>query len=89
MSPELEQRVREHAYSIWEREGRPHGRAEAHWLQALADLREAGHAKRRPRGPSGQLRGARLRGWSPDQALEILPPRRRQWCTVQAGAGRA
>jgi Protein of unknown function (DUF2934) len=29
-----EQRIRERAYGIWEREGRPEGRQEAHWEQA-------------------------------------------------------
>jgi hypothetical protein len=30
--------IREAAYFIWKREGRPDGRAEDHWLQAVADL---------------------------------------------------
>jgi len=39
---EREQRIRERAYRIWEEEGRPQGRAEAHWekareLEAQAD----------------------------------------------------
>jgi hypothetical protein len=29
-----EQRIREHAYRIWERDGRPDGRADAHWEEA-------------------------------------------------------
>jgi hypothetical protein len=29
-----EQIVRDAAYAIWEKEGRPEGRAEAHWRQA-------------------------------------------------------
>ncbi len=28
--------IRERAYFIWEREGRPDGRAQDHWLQAVA-----------------------------------------------------
>ena len=31
-------RVRERAYAIWEREGRPESRAEQHWAQAEAEL---------------------------------------------------
>jgi DUF2934 family protein len=31
-----EQAIRERAYFIWEREGRPEGRAGAHWALALA-----------------------------------------------------
>jgi hypothetical protein len=30
--------IREAAYFIWEREGRPDGRAQDHWLQAVAGL---------------------------------------------------
>ena len=36
-----EQTVRERAYFIWEDEGRVFGRAEAHWLQAEAELNAA------------------------------------------------
>jgi hypothetical protein len=32
-----EQVIRETAYFIWEREGRPDGRAESHWQRAAAD----------------------------------------------------
>ncbi len=33
-----EDRVRLRAYAKWEEEGRPEGRAEAHWLAARAEL---------------------------------------------------
>ncbi|HEV2545403.1 MAG TPA: DUF2934 domain-containing protein [Methylobacterium sp.] len=36
-----ENSVRERAYYIWEGEGRVFGRAEAHWLQAEAELRQS------------------------------------------------
>lgn len=32
-------RIAERAYLLWEREGRPPGRADAHWLRAESDLR--------------------------------------------------
>ncbi len=31
---EREQRIREHAHSLWEQEGRPEGRHEEHWRHA-------------------------------------------------------
>ena len=37
--------VRERAYYIWEGEGRIFGRAEAHWLQAEAELRQVALAE--------------------------------------------
>ena len=30
--------IRERAYAIWEREGRPHGLSLAHWLKAEAEI---------------------------------------------------
>jgi DUF2934 family protein len=41
VSPEQrarEQRIRERAYAIWERAGRPHGRDRDHWRQAEREL---------------------------------------------------
>jgi hypothetical protein len=38
--------VRERAYALWERDGRPEGQAEQHWFRAEAELRAEG------RGPS-------------------------------------
>lgn len=35
------ERVRARAYQIWEHEGRPQGRHEGHWMQALQELAEA------------------------------------------------
>jgi hypothetical protein len=32
-----EQTVRDRAYFIWEREGRPHGRAYDHWTRAIKE----------------------------------------------------
>ena len=36
-----EHRVRLRAYEIWEREGKPHGRALDHWLRARWELKFA------------------------------------------------
>jgi Protein of unknown function (DUF2934) len=33
----VEQAVREAAYFIWEREGRPEGRAQDHWVRAIIE----------------------------------------------------
>ena len=34
MDPELRQSIQEHAYSLWEADGRPEGRALEYWLRA-------------------------------------------------------
>lgn len=33
-----EQRVRERAYQIWEREGRPEGKSDEYWRRAQAEI---------------------------------------------------
>lgn len=33
-----EERIRERAYEIWERDGRPEGKAVEHWLRAEAEV---------------------------------------------------
>jgi DNA-binding response OmpR family regulator len=49
-----EQRVRERAHAIWEREGRPGGQEERHWAEAEAELRAGeGPGRARDRGPPG------------------------------------
>jgi hypothetical protein len=37
-----EERIRRRAYDIWEREGRPEGRASEHWYRAAGDLDRPG-----------------------------------------------
>ena len=32
--------VNQRAYAIWEEEGRPHGRGESHWAQALREFEQ-------------------------------------------------
>jgi hypothetical protein len=34
----LNDRIRRYAYSLWEHEGRPEGRAEGHWRRAEAEV---------------------------------------------------
>jgi hypothetical protein len=44
-----EQAIRERAYFIWEREGRPEGRAQDHWNHATIEI--AGETNGRDDGP--------------------------------------
>ena len=41
--------IRERAYGIWEREGRPHGRELEHWLQAESELAALVETPMRPK----------------------------------------
>jgi Protein of unknown function (DUF2934) len=38
MADDREDRIRERAYRLWEREGRPQGRHETHWHQASQEV---------------------------------------------------
>src|SRR3954470_2354001 len=39
MSPEQEDRIKQRAYEIWEREGCPDGRDDVHWSMAVQEIR--------------------------------------------------
>jgi hypothetical protein len=41
MEPLVTERIRERAYSIWDRAGRPHGRDREHWFAAEAEIAKA------------------------------------------------
>ncbi|MGQ9369836.1 DUF2934 domain-containing protein [Azospirillum sp. ST 5-10] len=38
MSEDLERRIRQRAFEIWDREGRPEGRAQDHWTLAREEI---------------------------------------------------
>ena len=40
MSRNRDDWVSQRAYAIWEEEGRPHGRGESHWAQALREFEQ-------------------------------------------------
>jgi hypothetical protein len=75
MDGDREERQRERAYAIWEREGRPDGQAERHWAQADAEL-DGTPAERDPADPDAP-------GRQPDPAGEG-----RTWWEKDAGRHR-
>jgi len=38
MPDDRDQRIRDRAYQLWEREGRPHGQHDEHWRRAAAEI---------------------------------------------------
>ena len=40
-----DERVRVRAYELWEKDGRPHGRNEEYWTEALRQIREQDQLK--------------------------------------------
>lgn len=45
MQNDLDKRIQERAYEIWESEGQPQGRSEQHWAQARAEFADAAEAQ--------------------------------------------
>ena len=54
MTNDLQQRIRERAYEIWENEGCPEGRGAEHWEQACAEFAEARSEADAEQGIQGQ-----------------------------------
>ncbi len=52
MSAEIDHQIRQRAHSIWEQEGRPWGRAEAHWAMASAELAAKPAARKKSSRPA-------------------------------------
>jgi hypothetical protein len=82
---ELERRIRDRAYAIWEREGRPKGRDRQHWEQATREIdaerdpaRQGEAPSGDPRGTAGEAGAARSAGTPPsdavgDSARKVVP----------------
>ena len=72
-----EQQIRERAYAIWEGEGRPMDRADAHWLRAEAEI---AREEARPNGatapPAKRAASAKKRDPA-GKAAALAAPRRR------------
>ncbi len=69
---DLDRRIRDHAHRLWLEEGRPEGRAEAHWemareLVAIEDNQRAA-TKRNPAATQGR----NLRGTEPVEPIEAV-----------------
>ena len=59
MTIDNEAKVRERAYYIWEREGRPHGRELQHWQAALSELTLEANSSNGAGGKSARPRASR------------------------------
>ncbi len=51
MSADRDARIRDHAYRLWEQEGRPHGRELDFWLTAEAQVSDAAAAPAKAKAP--------------------------------------
>jgi len=72
--------IRLAAYLLWEREGQPEGRSDAHWQQAERELQNMGQAAAFRDGKgAGPVDAIQIRGAGPD---EVRDPERRSWTTT-------
>jgi len=58
MADPIEAQVREAAYLLWEKEGRPADQAERHWLQALSLVASPVAKPAKAKAPTKKLRRA-------------------------------
>ena len=65
MTPDRDERIRQRAHELWEREGRPHGRHDDHWQQAREEI------------DAEALQMDSMKGVSADPAQDSPAPKRR------------
>jgi len=70
MGSDNEKRIRERAYDIWVREGRPHGRDAEHWRKAEAEI-AAEEAAEVGAGAEAAAGNAEARGEAPARAAPV------------------
>ncbi|MCW5722613.1 MAG: DUF2934 domain-containing protein [Devosia sp.] len=59
-NPAFEQEVRAMAYFLWEQDGRPEGRDDHFWFQALERCRRRGERDAALTNPAGESKGQQL-----------------------------
>lgn len=73
--------IRERAYQIWEREGRPHGRDFEHWVMAQVELA----AQRAGNGGAGAI-ARQMRAGAPKR--KVAAPSKAPTASTRTGRGR-
>lgn len=77
MTDERQERVRQRAHEIWEREGRPHGKHDEHWRLAREEIeREGGEATEGGAAKARTPRRASAKAAAPGEAA-AAPGRKR------------
>ena len=78
MDTDKQRRIRERAYEIWQREGRPHGRDAEHWQRAEAEIEAESQPQAEPEtigAGSAPLRSRRAA--KPGRSAESAPSPKR------------
>ena len=71
-------RVSERAYEIWEEEGRPEGRSEAHWYRAEQEIARTGTPRRSRRARLNLAPAAATSVVAPQQKPAVIATRVRR-----------
>ncbi len=71
----INDRIRDRAHALWEAEGRPHGRHQEHWIQAVAEIATEGDAEREAdaKARSGPPKHDVASALSPNFPVEAAP----------------
>ena len=88
MTPDRDERIRQRAHEIWERDGRPHGRHDEHWQRAREEIEAEALQMDSMKGvsadpaqdsPAPKRRGRPAKSDTPDAAVDGEPsaPKRR------------
>ena len=88
MTPDREERIRQRAHELWERDGRPHGRHDDHWQQAREEIEAEALQMDSMKGvsadpaqdsPAPKRRGRPVKSDAPEIAADVAPsaPKRR------------
>lgn len=83
MSKPSQSDIAKHAYQLWEREGRPHGRDKDHWHAAEREV--LGAATAQEDRPIGEIRSAQQASARPSEQQADPPPSSRQTGAVSPG----
>ena len=70
MSEDRERRVRDRAYALWERDGRPSGRQDEHWFRASREI-EAETLSAEPAPVAGKPAATKLAATKPEAAKAV------------------
>jgi len=78
MTNDMEQKIRERAYQIWEQEGRIHGRHEDHWHLAKLELTSALEEVAPIEAPAAPAKKGRKAAAEKAAVVPPVAPRRRR-----------
>jgi hypothetical protein len=81
MIGDQELRIRERAHGIWEREGRPEGRAATHWQMAAAEIAAEGKAAKPRAEAAGAAQAAKKPAPARAAAARAADPKRSRKAT--------